>query len=353
MLYARGGLIQALGASYEDIMSNTNLHAIVAELNARSKAYDIGKLQELRKELKGLKHLPTRDIFTTLTTFDEWAFHRGGRKELQFNCGIEGDEIRFGVAFSFETSQSLPHVDVLIPKVKLFNDFIRLYPEKYADMWMWHYSKEARSSDYKPTSIPPELVTEGNFIFLGKRQRLANLDYESLLNELDRLLPLYQYVESEGSLPPISEIKKEPFKFRPGYRIAKATSAKVSQAQRELDVNLRHNILQESLCRRLSAKYGDKNVRDENPSGVGTKIDVVVRQNDEYWFYEIKTDDSPRACIRQALGQLLEYAFWPGTQVAARLIVVGEKALGEEGAKYLHTLRERFSLPIEYEQIVL
>jgi len=78
-----------------------------------------------------------------------------------------------------------------------------------------------------------------------------------------------------------------------------------------------------------------------------------VRQNSEYWFYEIKTEDSPRACIRQALGQLLEYAFWPGAHVAARLIVVGEKALDEEGKQYLHTLQERFSLPIEYEQIAL
>jgi hypothetical protein len=161
-----------------------------------------------------------------------------------------------------------------------------------------------------------------------------------------RLLPLYQYVEGVGCTLPIT---KAPFEFRPGFTIAKKTISVASRAQKELDINLRHNLLQEELCRRLSEKYGTENVQGENPSG----IDVVVRQNDEYWFYEIKTSDSPRICIRQALGQLLEYAFWPGVQNATRLVVVGEAALDEEGKKYLITLKTRFSLPIEYEQIVI
>jgi len=93
-------------------------------------------------------------------------------------------------------------------------------------------------------------------------------------------------------------------------------------------------------------------VGTECPSGVGTKVDVVVRQKNEYWFYEIKTALTPRACLREALGQLCEYAFWPGAQEAVRLIVAGENALDKEGEEYLLRLRNRFSLPIEYEQIV-
>jgi CO dehydrogenase/acetyl-CoA synthase epsilon subunit len=50
---------------------------------------------------------------------------------------------------------------------------------------------------------------------------------------------------------------------------------------------------------------------------------------------------------------LLEYAFWPGSQEANPLIVVGETALDEEGTVYLRKLKKRFSLPIEYEQIVV
>jgi hypothetical protein len=79
----------------------------------------------------------------------------------------------------------------------------------------------------------------------------------------------------------------------------------------------------------------------------------VVRQNNEYWFYEIKTAHSPRACIRQAIGQLLEYAFWTSSQNVTRLIVVGETPLDQDGAKYLRTLQKQFSLPIDYEHINL
>ena len=58
-----------------------------------------------------------------------------------------------------------------------------------------------------------------------------------------------------------------------------------------------------------------------------------------------------RGCLREAIGQLLEYAFWPGAQEAKRLIVVGETAIDRDAAKYLCRLKERFSLPIEYEQL--
>lgn len=337
-------------------MNRIDMKSIVSEVNARAKTHLVGQLQELRRKLKGLKRPPTQSIFTAATTFDRWAFHSGGRKEIQFNIGLEGgnniDELRYGIAFSLETSRSLPSIDVLIPKVKLFNDFIQLYSDEYADMRMWHYERNKRSSDYTPTSIPSELVTNGVFIFLGKRQPLVRIDYELLLTDLDRLVPLYRYVESAGNLPPTLTVETDLFSFRPGFR-AKATSATATQAQMELDISLRHNALQDALYHRLIEEYGSEKVGTEHPSGVGSRVDVVVCQDGEYWFYEIKTLHSPRACIRQALGQLLEYSYWPGSQNAARLIVVGETALDEDGRRYLHTLKQRFSLPIEYEQLAL
>jgi hypothetical protein len=58
---------------------------------------------------------------------------------------------------------------------------------------------------------------------------------------------------------------------------------------------------------------GAENVADQHASGLGTKIDVVLRRSaKEFWYYEIKTALSPRACIREALGQVMEYAYWPG-----------------------------------------
>jgi hypothetical protein len=65
---------------------------------------------------------------------------------------------------------------------------------------------------------------------------------------------------------------------------------------------------------------------------------------------EIKTAMSARGCIREGLAQLLEYSFWPRAQVADKLVIVGEPALDEDSHKYLTTLRQRFSLPLEYQQ---
>jgi hypothetical protein len=64
----------------------------------------------------------------------------------------------------------------------------------------------------------------------------------------------------------------------------------------------------------------------------------------------VKTATSARACIREAIGQLLEYSLWPEAQFASRLVVVGEAALDEVATQYLANLKSYFNLPLEYEQ---
>lgn len=143
-----------------------------------------------------------------------------------------------------------------------------------------------------------------------------------------------------------------PFEFHPRAWSDRASSAVIMPVQRQLDVALRHNEMQKALYHRLVLQYGG-NVTFENPSGVGTRVDLVVQRENGYWFYEIKTAQSPRACLREAIGQLLEYAFWPGAPTVTRLIVVGETPIEENGREYLRRLKERFSLPLEYENISL
>jgi hypothetical protein len=336
-------------------MTSPSIQAIAAELNSRSRSHPIGVIQEIRAGIKGLSRMPGHNIFTRQTISDDWAFHHGGRSELQFNIGEIFDPrgFRFGVAFSFETSRALPlPIQVLAPKVRLFNDFMELNAAAFADMRMWHFETgcQSPSAEYMPGPIPWERVKVGVFVFLGKRQPLASIDYEAILSDLDRLLPLYKYVESGGASQPVVMPVQEQFAFHAG-RSVKASSTVATQVQRQIDIALRHNELQEALYRRLASQYGEENVGTENPSGVGMRIDVVVRRGQEFWFYEIKTADSPRACLREAVGQLLEYAFWPGGQCATRLVVVGERAINNEASEYLHRLKAQFSLPIEYEQI--
>jgi len=328
-----------------------NIPAIANRLNELAPSHPIGKLQAIRTELKELKRRPGDKVFSTHTMFDNFAFHHGGRRELQFNIGYEDDghdKLRHGVAFSFERSQALPSIRVLVPKVKYFNDFMELNAGEFSDMQMWHYD-DGRSVDRPPGPIPRGLVTEGVFVFLGNRQPANKIDYEKILDDFDRLLPLYRYVESRGTTAPVP-LPQATFSFKAG-RSKKVTQAKATLPEKELDLDLRHNVLQDALYQRLASKYGRDNVRTEQPSGVGTLIDIVVKLRSKYWFYEIKTALTPRACLREAIGQLLEYGFWPGAQEPARFIVFGESPIDKDGQEYLRRLRKRFSLPIEYEPI--
>src|SRR5438132_13512662 len=97
-----------------------SIEQIARQLNAAAEAHPIGQLQTIRQRLKN-KRRERRPIFEKGSIFPEFAFHWGGREELQFNIGdetVDGhDVLRHGVAFSFEPSMNLPHIAPLIPKV--------------------------------------------------------------------------------------------------------------------------------------------------------------------------------------------------------------------------------------------
>ena len=178
---------------------------------------------------------------------------------------------------------------------------------------MWHWENQTRSDEYMPAPIAPELVREGIFMFLGKRCEADALDYELILEDFDRLLPLYCYVESGGKSQPVlmpTECCSRLYRDAQLRHIRQLPPAMITSSTSFL----RHNVLQQALHQRLVSQFGDENVGTELASGVGTSVDLVVRRSEGYWFYEIKTVHSPRACIREAMGQLLEYSFWPGSQ---------------------------------------
>jgi hypothetical protein len=341
-------------------MSQYDISAIASELNKRALNHPIGQLQNIRQELH-LKQRPCTEIFKiglkTVTT--EWACHCGGRTELQFNIGFDPDNtrLRHGVAFSLETSRDFPSIEPLRPKVALFNDYLQLYRDTFAalNVKMWHWQgpkqKTIRSDDYIFGPIPDERFKKENFIFLGKTQPIDQLDFELILNDFDKLLPLYRYVESEGKIQPIALPTNEGFSFVSG-RLIEVNGTTYTLKKTVIDVTYRHLIIQNVLCQRLCTQFGAENVKKEVKCS-GMLIDVVVQRPEGYWFYEIKTYHSPRACIREAVGQLLEYAFWPGGKEALQLIVIGESPLDEDGAEYLRRLNNRFTLPISYENVDL
>ena len=138
--------------------------------------------------------------------------------------------------------------------------------------------------------------------------------------------------------------------FTPGCPsfVEKATVNRKGQTGK---VELRHKTLQKELYEHLCKEAGVNNVQVERPLSIGGKVDASVRHNGRESFYEVKVGSDIRPCIREALGQLIEYAYYPSDDRAGELIIVGETELDLDSRVYLQFLRQRFGLSLWYRRI--
>lgn len=182
------------------------VHQLAEKLNIKAinENFNIAQLPELRKQFLGKKILPHK-IFTSKTVFekDKYAFHHGGREELQFNFGEEifnkKKYTRFGLCISLESSPSLGEpLDVLGPYQVKFNQCLEDHPEFFGDFKMWYYYDGIRSDFHNPQRISDAWFKSDSFIVLGSvinktLNELNENDLNNILKGFDRLLPIYEY----------------------------------------------------------------------------------------------------------------------------------------------------------------
>lgn len=116
-----------------------------------------------------------------------------------------------------------------------------------------------------------------------------------------------------------------------------------------------HNNIQEGLHNLLCSEYGNENVGAEINTGYNSRIDLVVRiSNSSFYFYEIKTGTSALACIREALGQLIEYVHFRDNPInVIKMFIIGIYPPNKEEVKYIKSLREKYNIPIYYQQYLI
>ena len=165
--------------------------------------------------------------------------------------------------------------------------------------------------------------------------------------------PASTFEDEDFFIGDTDEVGSGYFSFSPGHNRKKEGTVSVRQAAKPTTSRLLHNEIQNNLYEYLALHYGEKNVSTENDTGSGTSVDVVLKDGSDFTFYEIKTAGTVKRCIRQALPQLLEYAYWPDQERASRLVVVSHLPTNAIAETYLATLRDRFRLPIFYEQFSL
>ena len=281
----------------------------------------------------------------------------GGREELQFNIGEDEGMFRWGIAISLQPSRSLPDVTVLHSRLRKLSSMLETHGDYLQrlgfEMWDWSGGAEGRgrSRNRAPQRVAEYLYRPGTFVFVGRQAPFEAFDPERVLRDFDILLPVYEFVEFEPDGAPPALYAQRGFVFEPD-RAAPENRARATTVTRKpgvSEVSLRHGVLQDALKSELEREGAV--ARIENRDGRGGYIDLVALRDGEYEFYEIKTDATARLAIRHAIGQLLEYAYWPAPARPKRLVVVAEQPLDAEAADYLRTLEAETGLAIGYRQV--
>lgn len=331
----------------------------VSAIEVSAQPYRVSNLQVMRAEAAGRRRSSAR-IFGPGLKGKDWTFHHGGRSELQFNVGFDFLEngspaLRAGVGFSFKASRSFPDIDVLLPKVTRFNAWMHEHADEMADLKMWSWEGTARGGNGPPAPITEAMFREGNFVFLGEAWPLAKFNALAALKLFDRLLPLYQAVELIGSTQTstrvLGEQQDDTLQIDKGREATGGRWINASIKERSLNIFLRHAEIQRRLKEAL-LNEGYKKVLCEVPIG-SRLVDLIAWRGDAMWMFEIKTGVTVRSCLREALGQLLEYALWPGATKPEKIVVVGTPAIDEKAQHYITELNRSFPVPVSYRQIVL
>lgn len=148
---------------------------------------------------------------------------------------------------------------------------------------------------------------------------------------------------------PTLPARSNEFVFKAGHN-PPTDKKRVAYGSHQRSANNYHNHVQKALFVKLRAMHGKGEVGTENNTGAGSRVDLVVRNGKKYALYEIKTGPSLRACVREAIGQLLEYRHVIGYTKVKKLVVVSPHAPDAWTEKYLDFMREEHSIPIHYEQ---
>jgi len=123
----------------------------------------------------------------------------------------------------------------------------------------------------------------------------------------------------------------------------KSTNVRVRAAQAETTVDPRHDRMQVKVHKLLEGQHPE--VQSEE-----NFVDLTIRDAGHTTFVEVKTDRSARMCIRNAIGQLLEYAHYPAATNASCFWIVGDAPMTESDKKYLDLLRRTYNVPVYYRR---
>lgn len=109
-----------------------------------------------------------------------------------------------------------------------------------------------------------------------------------------------------------------------------------------IDVEARHQKMQIGIMSCLKEEGYTDIVAEES------HVDIRATKKGIPHFFEVKTYDTAKACIREALGQILEYNHYPKNRRAADMFIVGPNMITSEDNDYLKYLRDNYKIRVFY-----
>lgn len=108
-----------------------------------------------------------------------------------------------------------------------------------------------------------------------------------------------------------------------------------------------HKKIQNAVVNLLKEQYTNLQIESGPDSTVTQRVDIkgLSKIEKEWHFFEVKTMSAKRS-IREALGQILEYAHYPNVNLARKLFIVGPEPPDEKDKAYLQLLRKKYNLPV-------
>lgn len=174
-----------------------------------------------------------------------------------------------------------------------------------------------------------------------------------VIRDFKREIGSNHYVLLDKNQDVINQVDSASFKFSEGHNPeTKKGQVTASYSGRSYRKNLLHEEIKESIFNQFQKRYhgtGTK-VGTENETGHGTSVDLVVNDPESgLTFYEIKTGGSALSCIREALGQIIEYCYYPANNNATKLVIVSPYPIDLHIKAYMRHLRKTLGIEIYYQ----